>query len=423
MNRSITVNRESAELVYDQADEATSLIGGAGVIAALRHLPAASLQTVLATIRQSGAAPRLRPTPIMMAAHALEDAATTAMLRSASAAVSPEAARAIVADADRAVQVLERGGYVDAPETLFPAPPAPTQVRRTRRTWRGLNFGHTSFPSAYRTVEGLPRSEQYLADQANSIVHMYVLRHDDNPRPYLVMLHPYQTGEVRDLLLFGSLLYFFGLGVNVVHPVLPLHGPRGIKGSRRYPTVDAVTNLLACTQAISDVRSILHLLRQRNATAIGVHGYSLGGFTAALLAGIEPDLDCVIAGAAPVELIPGRPPENDGTHHARVGTMLAEGSPAELRRLVSPLSHRPKLPRERRFIYACAGDQMVASAAPGELRAHWDGCRFAWLQATHLTGLTAPAARRFVWRALRATGISAATQPPDDHRFGMTEDG
>ena len=92
------------------------------------------------------------------------------------------------------------------------------------------------------------------------------------------------------------------LGFNVLAPVLPLHGRRGTGGRISgigMVSLDWVANVHAVTQAVWDVRRCLAWIRERGAPSIALHGISLGGYTAAMVAGLEDDLSCVIAGVRP----------------------------------------------------------------------------------------------------------------------------
>src|SRR3989442_416086 len=57
------------------------------------------------------------------------------------------------------------------------------------------------------------------------------------------------------------------------------------------------------SQAVWDLRRLIGWIRRQAATHVGVFGISLGGYTSAVLAGIEDGLACVIAGVPPSDLI------------------------------------------------------------------------------------------------------------------------
>ena len=93
------------------------------------------------------------------------------------------------------------------------------------------------------------------------------------------------------------------LGLNVAIPVMPLHGPRtiGRRSGDGYVSGNFIDVVHAQAQAASEVRALVHWLRRRGAPAVGLYGISLGAYTAALVAALEPKLDCVIAGIPAVD--------------------------------------------------------------------------------------------------------------------------
>ena len=82
-------------------------------------------------------------------------------------------------------------------------------------------------------------------------------------------------------------------------PVLPLHGPRrvGRMSGDGWFTGHPLDTVHAEAQAQWDIRRLIGWLRrERGASRIGTVGLSLGGYTTALLAGLESGLSCAIPG-------------------------------------------------------------------------------------------------------------------------------
>jgi pimeloyl-ACP methyl ester carboxylesterase len=132
------------------------------------------------------------------------------------------------------------------------------------------------------------------------------MRQADESRPWLVTIHGYGMGHaiadfqgIRARHLHGT------LGMNVVAYVMPLHGPRrttGTFGSDLF--TGGVANIVhGEAQAMWDLRRIFSWIRSRGATKIGVKGLSLGGYTTALMACLEDDLACAIAGIPACDFI------------------------------------------------------------------------------------------------------------------------
>ena len=200
-------------------------------------------------------------------------------------------------DLGLAVDRLNSAGYVESPALLHREPAVPRNIRLTSRRVCTLRFEHLSFESFYTPPVGMPRADTWLSDESNHIAHAYVLRHDDRPRPWVVALHGHGEGEPIDLLMMGSRGLMQDVGVNILHPVLPMHGPRSRTSTNdRFPSLDPLVNFYGMCQGMWDIRQMLAWIRLQGATRIGVYGVSLGGHTAALLASLDPGLACVVAG-------------------------------------------------------------------------------------------------------------------------------
>jgi hypothetical protein len=354
------------------------------------------------------AAPPLRRTPLAVVGVAFDDLVSTMQYVLAGDVV----ARFDMARAESAARILESRDDLADPAALHPAPPPPPPDE-TGLTIRRLGhkvFEHLIFPSRYEPPADLPGRDEWLADEANALAHAYVLQHDDDrPRPWVVNVHGAGVGNPIDLQWMGSFALYRDLGVNVIHPVLPKHGPRRRERSLAYPSPDGLVNFYAFSQAIWDVRRTIAWVRARGATTIGVHGVSLGGYVAALLAGLENGLDCVVAGLPPSDipsLVVGHAARYRGV--AKAAAEVEAGPPQQLNRLVSPLTFTPRLSRDRLHIYAAVGDRISTPEQAGALWHHWAEPEICWIQGSHLPSTLFGTARRFVRDALTHGGVSAA---------------
>jgi hypothetical protein len=178
------------------------------------------------------------------------------------------------------------------------------------------------------------------------------------------------------------------LGLNVLIPVLPFHGPRRVHwaSGEGFFAGDCLDTIHAEAQAIFELRQLIVWLREQGAPAIGVYGLSLGGYTAALLSGLEAELACVIAGI----------PASDFAGLARVHTpprMLEMAASLgfdwtkveHVLRVISPLAVSPLIPKERRFIFGGLGDRIVPTSQVKELWKHWDRPKTMWYRGSHLS--------------------------------------
>jgi dienelactone hydrolase len=199
--------------------------------------------------------------------------------------------------------------------------------------------------------------------------------------------------------------------MNIVMPVLPLHGARRpVRGSGAFfPTLDILDNVHGLAQAASDVRSVLAWVREQGPRGIGLIGVSLGGYVVSLVAGLEAALDCVIAGL-PVVDFPhlfkrNAPPEVRGNPRYEA---LVDRSRA-VHRVVSPLALDAQTPVERRFVFAGQADRLVDPVRhAAALWDHWDRPDIHWFPGGHVGHLVARGINRFVDDAFERTGLVAA---------------
>jgi hypothetical protein len=300
-----------------------------------------------------------------------------------------ELAMRVCDDAAALEKVLVEQGWDRDPSGLHPAPPAPeeTYVERARQ-W-GIDYEVLRFESGFASPAALPGDERWLQAEANRHCHVRMLRHAGAPRPWLLCLHGYRMGAAwMDLSLFSPGWLHQRLGLNVIQPVFPLHGPRsaGFKSGDQFLDGDLVDLLHAEMQTLWDIRRTLAWLRRHEPEArVGVLGYSLGGYNAALLSGYERELDFVVAGIPVIDLATAlwgvMPP-------AHLRYFAARGlDDARYRRLlapVSPLSRPPLQDAARLHIFAAAGDRIVQPEHPLALSQHWQ-VPVSWYQGSHLS--------------------------------------
>jgi len=193
-------------------------------------------------------------------------------------------------------------------------------------------------------------------------------------------------------------------GINVVVPVLPLHGPRasGRVRGEDLMTIDLVDSMHGMAQATWDVRRVIRWLREsQGAESVGVIGYSLGALVAALVASLEDDLACVIAGVPVVDL-PDLFRRHSGPHGARLAADHGVLGPAadDVHSVVSPLAMHCKVPLERRYIFAGLADRMSTFGQARRLWLHWDQPTLAAYAGGHVGFFFSGAVRRYVENAV-----------------------
>jgi len=364
--------------------------------------------------------PTPRRSPRLAAQVACDEAILATLTIRLPAALSEEHGR-IRDEVHSARQLFRERGWLDEPSTYHGDPPALTTVAARPARLRNLEYEHVSFPSEYRPDADEPGRERWLSRDANRTGRAWVLRHPGPPRPWLICIHGYEMGFANiDLLAFQAARLHHKLGLNLAFPVLPLHGPRriGRRSGEGFLGGDFLDTVHAEAQAMWDLRRLLSWVRGQGAPAVGAYGLSLGGYNAALLAALDGDLACVIAGI----------PATDFTrltwrHGAALQISYAEhhglvhDEVRELLQVVSPLTLRPRVPFPRRYIFAGVADRIVPADQARDLWLHWQQPRIVWYQGAHVTFGRHPEVDALVAEALRASALAdgrsaAADLPP-----------
>jgi len=307
-------------------------------------------------------------------------------------------------------------GWLDDPASYHRTPPPLEQpeIRKGQALtaeWPfRLEYESLHFESGFEPYPEEPGRERWLGYEPNHEAAAWVLRHDDDAeRPWLVCLHGFAMGyPVMDFAAFAARRLHEELGLNLVFPVLPLHGHRKITrmSGDAFLSFDLVNTVHGRSQAVWDVRRVLSWVRSQGARRVGLYGVSLGAYVTALTATTDEELDCVIAGV-PVcdfpslfrQLSPG---------HIRIRAIdhnILGGAAEEVHRVVSPLAMPPRVPRERRFIFAGLGDRVASPAQTERLWEHWERPEVAWYQGGHVGYLWHSKVREFVTRALKSSGL------------------
>jgi pimeloyl-ACP methyl ester carboxylesterase len=324
-------------------------------------------------------------------------------------AVGPVASR-VRRETSEAYPLFEERGWLAQPATYHREPPPLEEPRVRSTSHRGWGVECLTFDSLYEPRQEEPGSTRWLSRRHHPTAYAWVLRHPGEERPWLVCVHGIRVGTLKhNLDLFRPEYLHEELGMNVVMPVLPAHGPRrtGPISGERTLSGDVMDSLHAGEQAIWDLRRLVSWLRRsEGAPAVGAIGHSLGGYVVALLASLEKDLDCAVAGNPAVD-----PAHLFWTNAPAIVThsLSAEGirkkTLEELLRPVSPLAMTPLVPPERRAIFAGVIDRVVPPSEADSLWRHWGKPRIGWYQGPHGRFLRAPEARKVLEDTLHAAGM------------------
>jgi hypothetical protein len=312
---------------------------------------------------------------------------------------------------EEALVVFEEEGWLDDPASYHQAPPPVEKMGSGDRRHRERGFEHLAFESSYEPWPEEPGRERWLSYEKNRTAHAWVLRHPGEPRPWVVCVHGIRVGSPRGNLAFFRPGYLHHeLGLNLLFPVLPIHGPRriGPVSGDRILSGDVMDSLHAASQAMWDIRRLLAWLRiQEGAPAVGALGHSLGGYVAALLCCIEDGIDGVVVANPAVDPshLFWRNALSLATRYLKTAGVTEEKMRVLLR-VISPLAMTPLVGRERRAIFGGVADRVVPAVEASILWRHWEEPRIVWYQGTHRAFLGTAEGRTLIATALQTAGVA-----------------
>lgn len=328
----------------------------------------------------------------------------------------------LVREIGQARALYEQRGYTTDPSHFHRRPPPLREVEiRMRRAHFG-SYQMLRFESGYEPHPEEPGRERWLSHQANRTAGAWLLEHRGRRRPWVVCVPGYRMGHpLVDFTGFRARWLHQALGLNVAIAMMPLHGSRrsGRRGGDGFLTGDFVDTIHAQAQAVWDLRRLIDWLRAERAPAIAVQGVSLGGYTAALLTGLEPSLDGVVVGVPATDFVGllrsnATPVLMRGL--ARLGLPIDDIEAAL--RVVSPLALAPRVPRRRLFLFAGLADRLAPPEHAHELWQHWGQPRAVWYQGSHVSFVWEPEVKALIEEAFRecellpAVGDAARAEAP-----------
>jgi len=307
--------------------------------------------------------------------------------------------------------MYRRMGWVSEPAAYHREPPplGPADVVTSEGRSLGTRYERIEFDSGFVPHPGEPGSDRWWSFAANHRAAATVLRHPGEPRPWVIGIHGFCMGfPVADFRGLHVETLHKDLGLNVILPVLPLHGSRRVTliSGEPFLSFELMNAVHGLTQSIWDIRRIISWLRQQGAPGISVYGVSLGGYIASLLAGLQEGLDAVVAGI-PVSDFPAlfhahspRDIRARAIEHRILG-----GTAEEIYQVVSPFSFAPKVPKGRRFIFAGYADRVATPGQAQRLYEHWEQPEISWYAGDHVGYLWSRQVREFLKMSLGGTSV------------------
>ena len=261
------------------------------------------------------------------------------------------------------------------PFFLEPKPIDP--VLRPVRQNGSVQVVDASWPSGFTPyLEAV--SERYLRYAENQVAASRLFLHRE-PKPVAVLVHGYLGGQYHVEQRAWPVQWLTRIGLDVALFVLPFHGVRGRVGKRvpPFPGSDPRVTNEGFRQAMLDLRNLIHWLLARGHREVGVMGMSLGGYTSALAATLEPQL------AFAIPLIPLTSLADFARDQGRLGSQ-PEHQHAQHRALdavhhvVSPLHRPPLIATERILIVGAEADRITPLSHAQRLQWHFKAPLHTW---------------------------------------------
>lgn len=341
----------------------------------------------------------------------------TAVASMVAAAMVPEVLATVVGGRDSRQERERLAFYTELaaehdPVQSFPAPTAPPRASARRANPIAERIAHgtvenVSFRSGFQAVNPSMR-QTWNSLKNNNTARFQHWRHDDGPRPTLCVIHGFMGSAYLFNGVFFSLPWFFRSGYDIALFTLPFHGRRAERHSPfsgyGYFAHGMAGFAEAMAQAVHDFRSMLDHLESTGVDRFALTGLSLGGYTSALLAAVEPRLQAVVPNVPVVSVedeIRDWFPANMLMRGGQRMGHIAQADLAAANAYHSPLNYTPLVARDRRLIITGLGDRLAPPEQAEMLWQHWDRCALHWFPGNHILHVSQPTYLRRMTKFLR----------------------
>lgn len=214
-------------------------------------------------------------------------------------------------------------------------------------------------------------ASKYLSFKENHTVHARLF--GTRPGPTVMLVHGYGAGYFALETRAWPVQALRRQGWNVVLTTLPFHARRASPGralTPPFPAADPRVTNEGFRQAIYDLVALGDWLRARGNGPVGAWGISLGGYTTALLATVDPAL------AFAALVLPLGSPADYALLHGRLGSGhegdVLHAAVERVNCVVSPYVRDPTVPPERVRILAARADRITGPAQASRLARHFE---------------------------------------------------
>jgi pimeloyl-ACP methyl ester carboxylesterase len=293
----------------------------------------------------------------------------------------------------------EAAGYFREPRTISPSE---RSVRAIGPDVRVVDLAWASNEPTF-VPDVLSRYGRFIENQV-AAVRMFLHR---QPRPVAVLVHGYLGGQFSLEQRVFPVEWLLRIGMDVALFVLPFHGVRADparRGTPPFPGSDPRITNEGFRHAMADFRDLVGWLSARGHPSVGVMGMSLGGYTTALAATLEPRLSFA------VPIIPLASLADFARDQGRLGRTPAETEAQHraldaVHRVISPLARTPSIASERVLVIGARADQITPVSHARRL-AHHFGARLESWPGGHLLQIGRADKFRKIGRLLDELGLT-----------------
>ncbi len=235
-----------------------------------------------------------------------------------------------------------------------------------------------AWPSSHRVLDErlCGELERY---PINGTCHARV-RSRDSGRPAAIFVHGYLAGDFEFGERVWPLARFEALGFDTALFTLPFHGLRVAPHLRRnppFPGRDPALTVEGFRQAVGDLRELVHWFRGRGASAVGLVGMSLGGYTAALTATVERDLAFLVP-VIPLACLADFAREQGSLPRSASVALRYEAALRDAYRVVSPLERASLIEPGRTLVIGAQADRITHVSHARRIAHHFSAPLHTW---------------------------------------------
>jgi pimeloyl-ACP methyl ester carboxylesterase len=300
-------------------------------------------------------------------------------------------------------ELVERYAELDT-NAYFPEPRAVDPAATTAGSFRGMARVELGWPSVEPTF--LPEMAERYGRVAENRVACARLLSRGKGRPVVILVHGYLMGRLALEERIWPVAALDARGLDCAFTVLPLHGRRADPrhgGRPEFPGRDPRMANEGFRQAVTDLRELALYLRQCGHSAVGAMGMSLGGYTVALAATVEPTLDFVVP-VIPLASLADFAREQGELPDAPETSALEHRLQEEAHAIVSPVHRAPLVAPERILVLGGKADRITPLSHARRLATHLRA-PLATLPGSHLVHLGRASGFERVFELFRGLGF------------------